>query len=519
LFNDTLSTLGSTIFQMRPYQDEAVALAINWLYHKDMPSGILQMATGTGKTPMAGQFVRTLFERQMVKRVLVLAHRHELITQACNTFENSGLSVGREQGKWRADALFPAQVVVATVQTMSARIKQWKTDEFDLIITDECHHASASTYVKVFEHFSTAKRLGITATIDRADKKALKHFTEVIYSYTLWDGIKDGFLTPLKFIRINTGADLRDCRTIGKGDLNLGDLGLAIQPHIELFSNAICQEIGQAKTMVFMPCVNSSTAMSSALNQLGVRTKWVSGDCKDRADIIRGYQAGEFQCIVNCNLLGEGFDDKATECVVVRPTRSRIIYAQQVGRATRLHEGKTHARIIDFNHTTDLDLIGPTSLAELPADVSKIVDRMTREEKEVSLWDAVERAEEELKKKREELDLRVAKLQLNYRKVEVDPFQSAKNLGVLAPSNAFADYATVPQINLLKKFGFADAQQLSKPQASRIIDAMFKRRESGLCTIKQLNLLISLGMEPGRARQMTFEDASAKISDLLRQRA
>lgn len=512
-------TIGPSQFTMRHYQDKAIDAAIDWLYEKEMPSGILQMATGTGKTPMAGELIRRCFQQNKVNRVLVLAHRHELITQACNCFDNSGLSTGREQGKWRADALYPAQVVVATVQTMASRIKNWKKDEFDLIIVDECHHASATTYVTVFEHFEKAKRLGITATIDRSDKKSLKQFTEVIYSYNLWDAIHDQegpFLTPLKFIRINVGADLRDCRTIGKkGDYNLGDLGKAIQPFIETFSNAIVKEIGNAQTMVFMPCVASSMAMSSALNQLGLRSKWVSGDCKDRSDIIRGYQVREFQVIVNCNLLGEGFDDKATECVVVRPTKSRIVYAQQVGRATRLFAGKKFARIIDFNHTTDMDLIGPSSLAELPFDVKKIVDKISKEEKEVNLWDAIERAEDEVKKQREVLSVPVAKLDMNYRRVEVNPFQAAENLGVLSVGQSLSAHATLPQINLLKKFGFADSQQLSKIQASRIIKTMFERKESGLCSIRQLNLLVSLGVTAYTARHMSFEKASTEIGKRL----
>lgn len=519
---DTLPTLGDTEFTMRHYQESAIQAAMRWLWEDGQPSGIIQLATGLGKTPMAGELLRRSIQAGRVQRALFLAHRDELITQACGCFEKSGLSHGREQGSFRADSLFPAQVVVSTVQTLSRRMEQWPKDEFQLIITDEMHRSAGGTYQAIYDWYSDAKLLGITATIDRADKKGLDRHTEVIYRYSLMDALTDPlgpFLAPVQFFRIDLGADLRKVRTIGKkGDFNQGDLGKAIEPYVEKFANSIADEIGNRKTIVFMPCVGSATAMASALNQLGVKSEWVSGDRKDKRHIVTSYKEDAWQCIVNCDMLGEGFDDPATECVVLKPTRSRIAYAQMVGRGTRRHPGKSFCTVIDFNHTSDMDLIGPGSLAELDPDVAKEVTDIVKKEKGISLWDAVEKAKDTVKKRREEIEVRIAKVKQTYRKVVVDPFVAAQNLGVLSTSLSLADKATPKQVDLLRKWGVATPESLTKPQATKMIGAMIDRRNAKLCSLNQLNALISLGVKPYLARNMTFTEASEKLDQLLRNR-
>ena len=519
---DTLPTLGETEFTMRHYQEAAIEAAMKWLWEDGQPSGIIQLATGLGKTPMAGEFIRRSIQAGRVQRALFLAHRDELITQACRCFERSGLSHGREQGSFRADSLFPAQVVVSTVQTLSRRMEQWPKDEFQLIITDEMHRSAGGTYQANYDWYSDAKLLGVTATIDRADKKGLDRHTEVIYRYSLMDALTDPlgpFLAPVQFFRIDLGADLRKVRTIGKkGDFNQGDLGKAIEPYVEKFANSIADEIGHRKTIVFMPCVGSATAMASALNQLGIKSEWVSGDRKDKRHIVTSYKEDAWQCIVNCDMLGEGFDDPATECVVLKPTRSRIAYAQMVGRGTRRHPGKSFCTVIDFNHTSDMDLIGPGSLAEFDPDVAKEVTDIAKKEKGISLWDAVEKAKDTVKKRREEIEVRIAKVKQTYRKVVVDPFVAAQNLGVLSTSLSLADKATPKQVELLRKWGVATPESLTKPQATKMIGAMIDRRNAKLCSLNQLNALISLGVKPYLARNMTFTEASEKLDQLLRNR-
>lgn len=520
--NDDLPVLNPSRYSMRHYQESAIQAALKWLYVDGHPSGIIQLATGLGKTAMAGELIRRCMQQGHVSRALFLAHRDELITQAIDCFEDSGLAPGREQGSSRADSLFAANVVVATVQTLRNRMEQWPKDEFQLIITDEMHRSAGRSYQMIYDWYSHAKLIGITATIDRADKKGLDRHTEVIYRYSLMDAIRDPlgpFLAPVRLCRIDLGADLRKVSTIGKrGDFDQGELGRAIEPYVEKFANSIADEIGDRKSIVFMPCVNSAMAMASALNQLDVRTEWVSGERKGKRDVVKSYKQDRWQVIVNCDMLGEGFDDPATQCVVLKPTRSRIAYAQMVGRGTRMHPGKTHCTIIDFNHTSDMALIGPGSLAELDPEVAQEVTEVTKKEKGISLWDAVEQAKETVEKRREEIRVRVARLKQTYRKVVVDPFEAAANLGVLTNAQTFTEDATDKQVALLAKWGVATSDRLTKRQASRMISAMIERSRAKLCTLAQLNTLISLGVKPYMARNMTFDEARSKLDELFRNR-
>lgn len=515
----TYSALQSCEFSTYPYQDEAISKIRSWIYEDDHNAGILQMATGTGKTVTVGILIRQLIEDGVISRALFAVHRTELVKQAIDTFELCGLMVGREQGSHHGFSLGDPHVVCTTIQSMTKRCKRYQPDDFQLIITDEVHHAGESnkTYSSVYDHFPDAKLVGVTATIDRPDGQSLKRFEDVVYSYSLYDAIHDSagpFLSPVKFVRCTLGVDLRGCKTTGKnGDFSSGDLGRKIQPAIELLANAISNEIeGRKKIIVFMPDVGSSIAMADALKQLGHAADWVSGDKPDRDNTIMRYKNGLSKILVNCQILTEGFDDKPTDCVVLKPTRSRIAYAQMVGRGTRLCKDKSDCLILDFSHTTDMDLIGPSSLTDCEEVDSKRAEELVEEG--VDLWQAVERAKSE-RKQRQEIKVPVARLDMTYRRVEINPFELASSLGMsramLTNANRFGELATPAQKDFLTKSGMADVNNMTKRQASQLIGQIIDRRNSGLCSIKQLNYLISLGMKPEKARGLQFGDAAAAI--------
>ena len=515
----TYSALMDCEFSTYPYQDEAIDKIRSWVYEDDHKAGILQMATGTGKTVTVGILIRQLIEEGLISRALFAVHRTELVKQAIDTFELCGLMVGREQGSHHGFALGDPHVVCTTVQSMAKRCKRYQPDDFQLIITDECHHSSDKnkTYTSVYDHFPDAKLVGVTATIDRPDGQSLKRFEEVVYSYSLYDAIHDPagpFLSPVKFVRCSLGVDLRGCKTTGKnGDFAQGDLGRKIQPAIELLANAISKEIeDRKKIIVFMPDVGSSIAMADALKQLGHAADWVSGDKPDRDNTIQRYKNGLTKILVNCQILTEGFDDKPTDCVVLKPTRSRIAYAQMVGRGTRLCKDKSDCLILDFSHTTDMDLIGPSSLTDCEEVDSKRAEELVEEG--VDLWQAVERARTE-RKQRQEIKVQVARLDMSYRRVEINPFELAASLGVsramLTNANRFGELATPSQKDFLNKSGMADVNNMTKRQASQLIGQIIDRRNSGLCSIKQLNYLISLGMKPEKARGLQFGQAAEAI--------
>jgi superfamily II DNA or RNA helicase len=519
LSNLTFSTLADSVYTLHPYQEKAIESATNTLFENSGKAGILQMSTGTGKTVTVGMFLRKLVEEGKINRALFLVHRIELVKQAIGTFENCGLEVGHERGKERAFSLCDPHVVCTTVQTLSRRLEAFKPDDFEIIVTDEVHHAGKGVkiYENCFDRFPNAKLLGVTATVDRADKRSLERFGEVIYSYSLSDAIHDPqgpFLAPVKFVRCNLGADLRNCKTTGKkGDFDQADLARKIQPHVELFANAIEREIiGRNKIIVFMPDVGSSQAMSNALKQLGHAADWVSGDRKDRDQVVWRYKQGMLKILVNCQILTEGFDDKPTDCVVLKPTRSRIAYAQMVGRGTRLSPGKSDCLIVDFSHTTDLDLIGPASLADCDVRNHKSVEAIV--DSGVDLWEAIERVKKDRAEKAA-MYVPVGRLQLDYRRVEVNPFAIANRLGcgrqMVSSSNLYGEPPTEAQIRVLKNNGFEDLAGLTKKQATGLIGKIIERRIQGLCTVKQINYLVALGEKPEKVRRLTFEEATSLI--------
>jgi superfamily II DNA or RNA helicase len=522
-----------TDVKLRPYQDEAINAIRQEFTVNKRKSTLLVMATGLGKTLVFGQIARLCAERG--GRTLVLAHRGELIDQAVETLTRLGLDPGVEKADSRARATFEPDVVVATVQTMQRkRLESWDPDWFRLVVYDEAHHGTAQTYQNIYRYFN-ALHLGVTATPDRADGEMLGDvFESLAFEYTLWDAMTapapGPYLCRLRFVQCDVGIDLRDIRTTA-GDLNAADLEEAIRPHVEALANAIRQEIGDRKTLVFTPDVGSAQAMATALDAIGVRSKWVAGDSADRKPIIEEFKHGDFQCLSNCNLLLEGFDDPGIAAIALcRPTKSRPLYAQIVGRGTRLYPGKDNCLLIDFNWlTTKHQLVKPAELfdssmtdAETLAIAGELLkgpgaeDGAEGAEDGEDLLDVIERAEAE-KRRRTVLRIQAREREMRYRKVSYDPLSVMETLGIPVREEAdrFRGTITDKQKQFLVACGITNVDGLSKYTASRMIGPLKQRRADGLATHKQVTTLISKGIEAAEARALTFEEASATLDRLL----
>lgn len=516
--------LRPTDIQPRPYQLEAIS-AIRDEFRKGHKSTLLVLPTGTGKTVVFGTIARRMAERD--RRTLVLAHRGELIDQAVETLTRLGLDPGVEKAESYARALFEPAVVVATVQTMQGdRLLSWPRDYFRLVVVDEAHHAVSESYRRVIEHFGTALHLGVTATADRADGGALGEVYEsTAFEYSLWDAMSAAppgpYLSRLRFVQCDVGIDLRQIRTTA-GDLNAGDLEEAIRPHIDTLANAIRQEIGPRKTVVFTPDVGSAQAMSSALNAIGVRARWVAGDSPDRRQIIEEFRHGEFQAICNCALLTEGFDCPDIEAIALcRPTKSRALYAQMAGRGTRLAPGKENCLLIDFAWLTSRHkLVQPVELFANRTDEEtlKIAAKYLDRARGLDIKEVVERAKEEQElKHRVELHVQAQERQLRYRRVSFDPLAGMQALGIPIRKEADNLQGTITprQRELLERRGFTGLDSMSKSRARAIIVHTNDRFKKGLATFKQVTLLIRLGVAPDKARSMTKEEASETITRFL----
>lgn len=332
---------------LRPYQRDALNGICSAL--RDCDSTLLSLPTGCGKT-----VVFAAAAKMAKRRVMVIAHRDELIHQGAQKVEAvTGERPDIEKAEMYSNerSMFPSKVVVASVQTLGARMgdsrrmSRFDPDEFSLLVIDEAHHAVATSYRKVIEHFQqnpSLKVVGVTATPDRADEVAMKNvFESVAFEYSLLDAIKDGWLVPIRSMPARiVGLDLSGLRDVA-GDLHQGELSRIMEEEKNL--HAVASEtlarMGSRKVLVF--CV--SVAQSERLAEIFDRhipgcARFISGETppEERRQLLRDYDAGKFRILVNCMVATEGFDCPSIGMVVIaRPTKSRALYAQMVGRGTR----------------------------------------------------------------------------------------------------------------------------------------------------------------------------------------
>lgn len=457
-------------------------------------------------------------------RALVLAHRGELLEQAADKIKAAtglGCSVEKAEstslGEWY-------RVTVGSVQTMMRpkRLGQFPEDWFDVIVVDEAHHALADSYQAVLGHFPGAKVLGVTATPDRADRRNMgEYFDSIAYEYSLPRAIKDGYLCPIKAQTIPLDIDISGVG-VSAGDFKAGELGDALDPYLERIADEMlaagCKE---RRTVVFLPLVKTSQRFRRVLAMRGFRAAEVNGESEDRAEVLAAFDRGEYDVLCNSMLLTEGWDCPSVDCVIVlRPTKSRSLYAQMVGRGTRLspETGKTELLLLDFLwHTERHELCRPAHLVAKDDDVARAMTKAIEEDGgAVDIEDAEARAEKDVVAEREQrLADELAAMRKRKRKL-VDPLQfemsiQAEDLSGWYPTFAWEmEPASDKQLKALEKFGiFPDAVECAG-KASLLLDRLGKRRGEGLTTPKQIRFLESKGF--GHVGTWSFDAASRMIS-------
>lgn len=366
---------------LRHYQSAAVDAVRDAARRGRNP--LVVMPTGTGKTVVFAELIRSA-EARVGGRTLVLAHRAELLEQAAAKLAAVGVEASIERADLRASD--DASCVVASVQSMARkrRLERFPRDHFRRIVIDEAHHAPADTYRRVVDHFQ-ASVAGFTATPDRLDKRGLGGvFDEIAYRYDLRQAIADGWLAPIVQQRVVVEKlDLSRIRTT-RGDLDESALAAVMRQAANLHGIAVplLREIGDRRTLVFAVNVAHAEALTAVINRYRPGTaRMLAGrdSDADRAATLSAFAAAEFQVLVNCALLTEGFDDPGIACVAMaRPTKSRALYAQAIGRGTRLHPGKGNVLILDFvgnsgrhNLVTAVDLLTDASDSERTVAVAK----------------------------------------------------------------------------------------------------------------------------------------------------
>jgi len=490
--------------KLRDYQEEArTAIANEW--EKGVKKTLLVLPTGCGKTIV---FSKVIEDRvKLGERVLILAHRSELLDQASDKLAKAtGIFTATEKAEQSClNSWF--RVVVGSVQTLQRpkRLAQFDKDYFDTIVVDEAHHCISDSYQRVLEHFSNANVLGVTATPDRGDMRNLgSYFESLAYEYTLPKAIKNGYLSPIKALTIPLELDL-SAVSMQSGDFKASEVGTALDPYLEQIADEMLKYCADKKTVVFLPLVKTSQKFRDILNKKGFKAAEVNGDSKDRAEILDDFSKGKYNVLCNSMLLTEGWDEPSVDCIVVlRPTKVRSLYSQMVGRGTRLYPGKEDLLLLDFLwHTERHELCHPASLICENEEVAKkmtenieiaagvAIDIEEAEEKAAS--DVVAQREEALAKQLEEMRRRKRKL--------VDPLQfemsiQAEDLSTYIPS--FGWEMAPPsdkQIKALEKCGILPDTIDNAGKASMILDRLSKRRDEGLTTPKQIRFLEGKGFK------------------------
>lgn len=333
-------------FELREYQQEAI-YNLKKMRAKGETIALLYHATGVGKTVTAATDAK-----EVGGRTLFLVNTLKLADQAEETFKKIWPEATRSKftGEVKSSN---GQVVFATVQTISKHLIDFNTDSFDYIIIDECHHAAAKTYQKIFNYFNPKFILGLSATPERSDgEDMLALFKNVAHKMDLATAVKRGILAPIRCIRIKTDIDLSDVRISGI-KYNSQDLEskLFIPERNKLIADTYVNYVKNKKTVIFCASVNHSTEIAKLLRERGVNAESVSGrDRKqDRDKILNDYENGNTNVLCACDLLNEGWDSPRTEVLfMARPTMSKTIYMQQLGRGTRKCAEKTDLLVFDF---------------------------------------------------------------------------------------------------------------------------------------------------------------------------
>ena len=505
--------------ELRKYQQESIN-SIQEEWNNGRKRTLLVLPTGCGKT-----VVFTKLAEEMVKqgkRVLILAHRTELLEQASDKlFKITGLKTALEKADSTAIGSW-CRVSVGSVQTLQRdkRLNQFPKDYWDVIIVDEAHHILSDGYMKVMKYFDVANVLGVTATPDRSDMRNLgSYFDSLAYEYSLVQAIKEGYLSKIKALTIPLSLDLSNV-SMSAGDLKASDVGTALDPYLEQIADEMVKQCTDRKTVVFLPLVKTSQKFRDILNAKGFRAAEVNGESKDRAEVLEDFEKDRYNVLCNSMLLTEGWDCPSVDCVVVlRPTKVRALYSQMVGRGTRLHPGKEELLLLDFLwHTERHELCRPAHLiCETPEVAQKMVENMEEqvgvmldlEDMEVkAAEDVVAQREEALAKQLEEMRKRKRKL--------VDPLQFEMSIHAEDLSNYVPNFgwemapASDKQIKALEKYGIFTDEIGNAGKANLLLDRLNKRQQEGLTTPKQIRLLERYGFKD--VGMWPFEEAKNMIN-------
>lgn len=369
------------MIKLRDYQEDCIVEMENHFIENRKKAGLIVIPTGGGKT-----IVFNFFAHKYFISPLIIAHRDELLTQAIDKYKlvsnEDDANITILSGKNTADNknLFGGKnYTVASIQYLNLRTDKLNGKDYDIVIIDEAHHASANSYKSVIKRLidtnKNIKILGVTATPFRSDKQNLKDiFGDLVYKIGYKELIAKGYLSPLKTYLVPLNIDLDKLKTCitadGEKDFTNKSISAAFNtPEINKAIVKKWQELaGNKKTIFYLSGLEHCEYLEREFEKAGIEAKTIKGemDLEDRHGAVADFKTGKIRVLLNMNVLTEGFDDPAVECVsIVRPTKSLGLYTQIAGRGLRPYFNKPNCLLLDFtgvskrhNAMTACDLFG-----------------------------------------------------------------------------------------------------------------------------------------------------------------
>ncbi len=504
------------ILNPRYYQREAKT-AVQKSWAEGSKKTIAQLATGSGKTVIASMLVSAL----QPERLLFLADQDELTTQPMRSIERfTGLIPGLEKADRYAS--LEAEVVVGSSQTLTrkGRLNRFPEDHFKYIIIDECHRGTDRD-IKIADHFSEARVLGLTATPFRANLADLSRwYDDVAYSLPMMNMIELGFSPPLIVKQLEIEIDLEGVGTSqtteGK-DYDLSGLDSTISLHLIEIAKQIKEVASDRHGIAYLPLVSTSKAFAAALNMAGVVAAHVDGSSPDRKEIIQAFSEGKIQWLCNAGVISVGVDIPICDAILnLVPTKSPSMYQQRVGRAMRVLPGlvdhltekndseerrfnialseKSDVMVFDLLWQHDrLSVMNPASLVAGSEDEVRRMVAKYRELSEADLLEIHRRVQEEKESQLVEAIKRAEIKKAN--KVKLDIESAAYLLGCLEWLN-YEPYKRVElerptenQLRAIDKFGIDSSQITSKGLAGKLAQTLIGRAKGGYANLNQLKAI------------------------------
>lgn len=543
----------------RPYQQEAIDCVFKeW---EESSSTLVVCPVGCGKTHIFAGVIAGVIKRMAPGRTLVIAHREELIFQArAKIMEVAGLECSIEKAELLASThLFNrTPVVVASIQTLISggdrkRMQRFNPMEFSCIVIDEAHHATAKSYRDAIKYFMEGnpnlKLLGVTATPDRADEQALGQiFQTVAFDYEVLDAIHDGYLVPVEQQMVTVeGLDFSNVKTTA-GDLNGADLAAIMEneKNMQGVAGSSIEIIGDRRSIVFTASVKQAENVCEIFNRhRPFMAEWICGktDQEERRKTLERFSRGEVQVVCNVGVLTEGYDNPGVECILMaRPTKSRSLYAQCVGRGMRPLNGVVDGEVLTREDRKSLiagspkpaclvvDFVGNSGRHKLmttadilggkvsDAAIARAIQRAKDSTEPVNMSQILDEEENEIQEEHKRRIMaeqaRRAKLvaRVRYTSNRINPFDAMDISPAAERGWDSGKILSEKQSNLLMSQGI-DPRSLPYAQSKQLLNELFRRWNNKLCTMKQSSLLKNHGYE---TRDLTMKDASKLIDALAK---